>query len=224
MKRLKWFLIFLILTYCHYTYLQSLTVTKITDVFATFSGRNAIVLHFSIYVCIMCLLNIEYFYSVKSEWIIRIHRLNFVKNYIKKSIINSFSFLLIFYFSGSLFVIYYLGLEHYISMATYIPCVLSMIIYIIIYVIFSLLLMLMFIYIKKTILGVTITTILGILLFIVLRQPLGYLSFFEMFYDGDAVIFPFIQALVITLLILIVLTNILMEVFQRKDLIYEEKL
>ncbi|MEG0409181.1 MAG: hypothetical protein RR623_09940 [Bacilli bacterium] len=224
MKRLKWLFIFLLLTYYHYSYLENFAVTKITDVFASYSGKNAIVLHFSVYICVICLMNIEYFRSVKSEFLIRMNRLDFIKKYIKKSMVNSICFLLLFYLSGSFFVIYYLGINQYFTRAAYIPCALSIIIYAIIYVIFSIILMIIFICIKKVILSVTITTVLAIIIGSLFKQSLWYLSFFEMFHDGIPVFFPFIQILVITLFILIVFINILMEVFQRRDLIYEEKL
>lgn len=224
MKYLKWLFVILGFIYFYYTFLGNLENIQIIDIFASYSGRNAISLHFSVYMCLISLINSEKLKILRSECVIRQNRLKIIKDYMKSIVFNSFVFLMVFYIIGSLFVIYYLGIEYYVATSIYVPCILSIIAYTAIYVIFGIILLFCYLFTKKIILSINLTTILSIILNMLMENVLGHLSFFEMFYDEVMIIFPFIQVFIITLFILVILYNILIEVFQRKDLIYEQKI
>ena len=59
MKYLKWLFVILGFIYFYYTFLGNLENIQIIDIFASYSGRNAISLHFSVYMCLISLINSE---------------------------------------------------------------------------------------------------------------------------------------------------------------------
>lgn len=92
MKYLKWLFVMLGFIYFYYTFLENLENIQIIDIFASYSGRNAISLHFSVYMCLISLINSEKLKILRSECVIRQNRLKIIKDYMKSIVFNSFVF------------------------------------------------------------------------------------------------------------------------------------
>lgn len=224
MKYLKWIATFLFFIFYNLSFLGNSVIETPIQILASYSGTNAIVLHFSVYICVSLLINSENLKSLNSEYIIRTNRSNYITKFIKTSFINAVKFLLLFYLNMSLFIILYFGMNYYFTSGIWVPCILSILIYVNVYTIFSVLLLLMYLYFRKIGMCICITTVIAIFISIFLKKYLAYFAVFELFYDKMGYIISFLQSFTVLIFVLVIIANILYEIFKRKDLIYEEKL
>lgn len=224
MKYLKWIATVLFFIFYNLSFLGNSVIETPIQILASYSGTNAIVLHFSVYTCVFLLINSENLKSLNSEYIIRTNRSSYITKFIKTSFINAMKFLLLFYLNMSLFIILYFGMNYYFTSGIWLPCILSILIYVNVYTIFSVLLLLMYLFFRKIGMCICITTVIAIFISIFLKKYLTYFAVFELFYDKMGYIISFLQSFTVLIFVLVIIANILYEVFKRKDLIYEEKL
>lgn len=224
MKYLKWISLFLFFIFYNLSFLGNSVIETPMQMLASYSGTNAIALHFSIYMCVLLLINSKNLKFLNSEYMIRTNRTNYITKFIKDSLINAIKFLLLYYLNMSLFIILYFGMNYYFTSGIWLPCILSTLIYINVYTTFSIVLLLIYLFFRKIGMCICITTVIAIFISIFLKNYLAYFAVFELFYDQIDYIIPFLQSLTVLIFILVIIANILYEVFKRKDLIYEEKL
>lgn len=224
MKYLKWIATFLFFIFYNLSFLGNSVIETPMQILASYSGTNAIFLHFSVYICMYLFINSENLKFLNSEYIIRTNRSTYITKFMKNSLINAVKFLLLFYLNMSLFIIFYFSMDYYFTSGIWLPCILLALIYIGVYTIFSIILLLMYLFFRKVGMCICITTVISIFISIFLKRYLVYFAVFELFYDQKSYIISFLQSFVALIFIFVIIANILYEVFKRKDLIYEEKL
>lgn len=200
-------------------------ILSVTDVFLTYSLTNTMILHFSIYVCIILLSLLPLLLSINSETLIRMTYQGFIKKVIKTCVLNSMIFLGSLYGIGSLYIIYHLGLSYYISSKVIVPIIISIMIYTFIYLIITLMFVILFLLIKKMIVSLFSIVSLSFISTFALEEFYSSLVIFENIYLGNGLSWlTIIQVVLVLIILLSILLFVLNQMLYQKDFIYEDEL
>ena len=200
-------------------------INSIVDVLTTYTGTNALLLHFSIYACVNVLMIFPMILAMNSETMIRLTSKKILKQFIIMSIKNSLVFLLSLYSMNSFFIINGLGLEYYLESKVMIPIIISMIVYSIIYLIIEFIFFITYILTKRIVLSLLSTISISFISTFLFKNIYGYLMIFEKIYIEDGLsIFQIIQIGVVLMTLLYININLCQYLLQTGDFIYEDEL
>lgn len=222
MKVFKWFIIVLGFIFFQINHIDSSQVKYISDVVASFSGLNAMPLHFSIFMSIQFLLDLDFLKNMNSEYLIRVSRKEYIKGFLMQAFHNSFIFLFLLYTCLNVFILYYFDLEFYRESYVIIPSILSLCLYTLIYMSFHCLFCIVFIFINRYGLSLLLTTIISILMCYKVNL-LSYLCIYEEYFTTGIIIIQLFLIVYILCVILMSMYFLLKIVFIKKDLIYEDE-
>lgn len=222
---IKFFIYCLYFIWSNQIDLRYTEILSITDVFLTYSWTNAMLLHFSIYVCIILLTMLPLLLSINSETIIRMTYQGFIKRVIKTCVLNSVIFLISLYGVGSLYIIYHLGLSYYISSKVIVPIIISIMIYTFIYLVITLMFVILFLLIRKMIVSLLSIVSISLISTFVLGKLYSSLVIFENIYLGNGLSWlTIIQVVLVLIISLSILLFVLNQILCKKDFIYEDEL
>ena len=200
-------------------------INSIIDVLTTYTGTNALLLHFSIYACMNVLMIFPMILAMNSETMIRLTSKKILKQFIFMNIKNSFVFLLSLYSINSFFIINGLGLEYYIESNIMIPIVVSMIVYSVIYLIIEFIFFIIYILSKRLVVSLLSTISISFISTFLFKDIYGYLMIFEKIYIEDGLsIFQIIQIGIVLVTLLYIIINLCQYLLQTGDFIYEDEL